>query len=295
MTTICASAQFLLPLFSLGYPEAVTILVSHTLPSPRAVIALLARGIGETRGFTPEQKFSDLRGLGSQVEARLVLQWAFESSSYAFSRPLSPLKRSSQIWRVIWLEKTWRKKEVLRDAVNVELVSLSKLAVYLFMDINRANELLTKYLPEVGEVTSKDVKQAFQIARLVGKSEMLATPISVEIFDKFDIIGSEGGINTYCPLDWLKKTPEQGLVEDVLVSLNFLSLQVKEPLDLPKYRHEKRRFVLPLLLRRITQGKRVIEYLEPVELRVEARNEYVLVKLFDGGKVILPKNFLGVN
>lgn len=292
MAIICASTQLFLPLFSLGYPETATILVSHTLPSPRALVALLARGVGEINGLTSEQKLP-VPGAGAQIEARLILQWIFESSSYAFSRPLSPLKRSSQIWRVVWLEKAWR-EEVLRDAIIFELISLSRLAVYIFLDVDLVNELLRTYLQEIGELTTEDIKRAFQIVRVVGKSEMLASPISVEVFDKFNVVGSKGQINTYCPLDWLERVPDQGLIEDVLVSLRFLSSQVEEPTDLPEYRREKKPFVLPLLQKRTIQRGRIVEYFEPVELYVEVKEGYTLVDLPDGGKAVLPKEFLGV-
>lgn len=302
MTVICASTQFLLPLFSLGYPETATILVSHTLPSPRALIALLARGIGEVKGLTSEQKVdvSTSKGLRRQVEARLILQWAFESNSYAFSRPLSPIKKSSQIWRVVWIEKEFllredrKEKGVSRDAVSVEFISLAKILAYLFLDVNGVNESLGKYLPQVGDVTERDVKRALRITRILGKSEMLATPLSTEILDRFTIIGSEGKINTYCPLDWLKELPWQGLVEDVLVHLRFLA-KVEEPMDLPKYRREKLRFILPLLLERIVQGNKIVEYLKPIEIDIKVKEEYTIVELPDGGRVVLPKGFIGVD
>jgi len=305
LSTICASTRFLLPLFSLGYPETATILISHTLPSPRTLIALLARGIGEIKGLTSEQKINVLTSKGlKQVEARLLLQWAFESNSYAFSRPLSPIKKSSQIWRVVWIEKGFLiekgkgEREVPRDAINVEVVSLAEIATYLFLHLNGVNESLRKYLrgclPEVGDVTERDVERALQIARVIGRSEMLATPISIEIFNSFNIIGSEGKINTYCPLDWLKEVVQEGIMEDVLIHLRLLPVKVEDPLDLPKYRREKLRFVLPLSLERMIQNGRIVEYLKPVEVDVKVKDEYIIIELPDGGKTVLPKDFLGV-
>jgi len=301
LAVICASTRFLLPLFSLGYPETATILISHTLPSPRALIALLVRGIGEIKELTSEQKINVLTSKGlKQVEARLILQWAFESNSYAFSRPLSPIKKSSQIWRVIWIEKKFlieKKKgerEVPRDAINVEIISLAKIAAYLFLHIDGVNESLRKYLPQVGDVTKKDVERALQIARVIGRSEMLATPISVEVFDSFNIIGFEGKINTCCPLDWLKEAVQQGLIEDVLVHLRLLPVKVEDPLDLSKHRREKLRFVLPLSLERMIQNGMVVEYLKPVEIDVKVKDEYAIIELPDGGRAVLPKDFLGV-
>lgn len=302
MVVICASAHFLLPLFSLGYPETATILISHTLPSPRALLALLARGIGEIKGLTSEQKVEVLtsKKLKRQVEARLVLQWAFENNSYAFLRPLSPIKKSSQIWRVIWIEKKFliekrkEKREVPRDAINVEIVSLTEASAYLFSHIDEVNKSLRKYLPHIGDITERDMEHALRIARVIGRSEMLITPISVKIFNEFNIRGSEGKINTYCPLDWLKEPLWQGLIEDVLVHLRLLSVKVEEPMDLPKHRREKMRFVLPLSLERIVQNGKIVEYLKPVDIDVKLRDEYTIVELPDGGRVALPKKFLGV-
>ncbi|MDW8004960.1 MAG: hypothetical protein RMI04_09140 [Thermofilaceae archaeon] len=301
LTVICASTQLLLPLFSLGYPETATILVSHTLPSPRTLIALLARGLGEIKGLTSEQKvdISTSRKLRRQIEARLILQWAFESNSYAFSRPLSPIKKSSQIWRVVWIEKKFllredrREKGVPRDAVNVELVSLAKTSAYLFLDIKGVNESLRRYLPQVDSVTEKDVERALRIARIMGRSEMFVTPLSAEVSDRLNIVGSEGKINTYCPLDWLREPPLQGLVEDLLVHLRLLA-KVEDPSDLPKHRREKLRFILPLSLERIVQAGRIVEYLKPVEIDVKVKGEYTIAETPDGGRVILPKEFLGV-
>ena len=302
MTVICASTHFLLPLFSLGYPETATILVSHTLPSPRTLIALLARGIGEIRELTSEQKVKVLTSKGSkrQLEARLILQWVFENNSYAFSRPLSPVKKSSQIWRVVWIEKKFliekrkKEREVPRDAINVEIISLAKIAAYLFLHIDGVNESLKKYLPQVGDVTEKDVERALRIARVIGRSEMLATPISVEVFDSFNIIGSEGKINTCCPLDWLKEVVQQGLIEDILVHLRLLPVKIEDPLNLSKHRREKMRFVLPLSLERMIQNGMVVEYFKPVEIDVKVKDEYAIIELPDGGRAILPKDFLGV-
>lgn len=298
MTVICASTQFLLPLFSLGYPETATILVSHTLPSPRTLIALLVRGIGEIRELTSEQKVEFLTSKGSkrQSEARLILQWVFENNSYAFSRPLSPIKKSSQIWRIVWIEKKRKEeREVPRDAVNVEIISLAKIAAYLFLHIDRVNESLRKYLSQVGDITEKDVEHALRIARVIGRSEMLATPISVEVFDSFNIIGSEGKINTCCPLGWLKEVVQQGLMEDVLIHLRLLPVKVKDPLGLPKYRREKLRFVLPLSLERMIQNGVVVEYLKPMEVDVKVKDEYAIIELPDGGRAVLPKDFLGLS
>lgn len=297
LAIICVSAHFLLPLFSLGYPETATILVSHTLPSPRALIALLARGIGEIRGLTSEQKIevSTSKGSKKQTEARLILQWAFENNSYAFSRPLSPIKKSSQIWRVVWIEKKFLiKEDVPRDAINVEVVSLAEMMVYLFLNVDEVNKSLRKYLPQIGDVTEKDVERAIRIARVISRSEMLATPISVKVFNKFNIIGSEGKINTYCPLDWLKETVLRGLIEDVLIHLRLLSVKVKDPTDLPNYRREKLKFVLPLSLERLVQNGKIVEYLKPVEIDVRVKDEYTIIELPDGGRTVLPKEFLGV-
>lgn len=305
MSVICASAQLLLPLFSLGYPETATILISHTLPPPRTLIALLARGVGEIKGLTSEQKveIATSRGSRGKVEARLVLQWAFESNSYAFLRPLSPVKKSSQIWHVVWLEKPvreevpkGRKKEAPRpplDAVNVEIVSIAKASAYLFLDVDGVNRSLMEYLPQVGAITGKDVERALRVIRVVGRSEMLATPLSVEVFDKIGVVGPEGRINTYCPLDWLKEMPRHGLVEDVLIHLRLLA-KVGGPTDLPSHRREKLKFVLPLLLEREIQGGRVVEYFKPMEIDVKVKDDYTIVELPDGGRTVLPKGFLGV-
>ncbi|MCR8453604.1 MAG: hypothetical protein NDP13_01270 [Crenarchaeota archaeon] len=306
MAVICASARFLLPLFSLGYPETATILISHTLPSPRTLIALLARGIGEIKGLTSEQKIDVLTSKGSkQVEARLILQWAFESNSYAFSRPLSPIMKSSQIWRVVWIEKEFlikkkkeEKREVPRDAINVEIVSLAEIAAYLFLHLDGVNESLRKYLggylSQVDDVTKRDIERALQIARVIGRSEMLATPISVEVFNSFNIIGSEGKINTYCPLNWLKEVVQQGLMEDVLIHLRLLPDEDKDLTDLPEHRRKKLKFVLPLSLERFIQDKKIVEYLKPIEVDVKVKDEYTIIELPDRGRVVLPKDFLGV-
>ncbi|MEM4488611.1 MAG: hypothetical protein QXK88_07440 [Desulfurococcaceae archaeon] len=305
MVVVCASTRFLLPIFSLGYPETATILISHTLPSPRTLIALLARGIGEIKGLTSEQKINVLTSKGlKQVEARLILQWAFENNSYAFSRPLSPIKKSSQIWRVVWIEKKFliekRKGEggVPPDAINVEIVSLAEIAAYLFLHLDEVNKSLKEYLggflSQVGDITERDVRRALQITRIIGRSEMLASPISVETFNSFNIIDSKGKINTYCPLDWLKEVVQQGLIEDVLINLRLLSVKVEDPLDIPKHRREKMRYMLPLSLERTIQNGRVIEYLRPVEVDVNVKDEYAIIELPDGGRTVLPKDFLEV-
>jgi hypothetical protein len=301
---ICTSTQILLPIFSLGYPETAEILISHTLPSPRTLIALLAKGLGEIMGLKPEQKIH-----GAPV--RLILQWALESSSYAFSRPLSPVKKSFQMWRVIWLEKEWEwgRKEVegLRDAVEMEVVSLNRISAYIFTDLNKANILLRKYLPN-SNLTEKDVESALMTVQLIGRSEMLATPITVRAFNKFNIIGSLGKINVYCPSEWIKKPPREGLEEEMLVHINLLPNHIKSAIDEPKKmlkvklsgreeiesRRVKARFILPLsLMREISYHGKIIEYFKQKDVDVELKDDFIIVETIDGGKIPLPKMFLG--
>jgi len=300
---ICSSTQILLPIFSLGYPEATTILISHTLPSPRTLIALLARGLGEIIGLKSEQKIHD-------TPARLVLQWALESSSYAFSHPLSPIKKSFQMWRVIWLEKTWKKEiepERLSDAVEMEVVSLTKISAYIFTNLNKVNILLGKYLPHPN-LTERDIELGLRTIQVIGKSEMLATPITTEIFNKFNIIGSAGKINVYCPYEWVKKPPEEGVEEDMLIHINLLPDYIKDTIDEPKKilkeielskrekigcRRIKARFILPLsLMRKISYRGKIIEYFKPVDVNVELKDGFTIVEIADGGRIPLPTMFL---
>jgi len=300
---ICSSTQILLPIFSLGYPEATTILISHTLPSPRTLIALLARGLGEIMGLKSEQKIHD-------TPARLVLQWALENSSYAFSRPLSPIKKSFQMWRVIWLEKTWKKEiesERLSDAVEMEVVSLAKISAYIFTSLNKVNTLLGKYLSHPN-LTERDIELGLRTIQVIGKSEILSTPITIEIFNKFNVIGPAGKINVYCPYEWVKKPPEEGVEEDMLIHINLLPDYVKDTIDEPKkilkeiellkrekigFRRVKTRFILPLsLMSKISYRGKVIEYFEPVEVNVELKDGFTIVETADGGKIPLPIMFL---
>jgi hypothetical protein len=307
---ICTSTQILLPIFSLGYPETAEILISHTLPSPRTLIALLAKGLGEIMGLKPEQEIH-----GAPV--RLVFQWVLESSSYAFSHPLSPIKKSFQMWRVFWLEKEYllkkekqgkgqREIEGLRDAVEVEVVSLNKISAYIFIDLNKVNILLRKYLPN-SNLTEKDIESAFMTVQLIGKSEMLATPITVKTFNKFNIIGSLGKINVYCPYEWIKKPPKEGLEEEMLVHINLLPNHIKSAIDEPKKmlkvklsgreeiesRRVKARFILPLsLMREISYHGKIIEYFKQKDIDVELKDDFTIVETIDGGKVPLPKTFL---
>lgn len=300
---IYSSTQILLPLFSLGYPETAEILISHTLPSPRTLIALLARGLGEIMGLKSEQ------GIHS-TPARLVLQWVLESSSYAFSRPLSPIRKSFQMWRVIWLEKEWEwgRKEIehLRDAIEMEVVSLNKILAYIFINLNKASALLSKYLPH-SNLTEKDIELALRTVQVISKSEMLATPITVGTFNKFNVIGSAGKINVYCPYEWIKKPPKEGLEEEMLVHINLLPNHIKNAIDEPKKmlkvklpgreeiecRRVKARFVLPLsLMREISYHGKIIEYFKQKDVDVELKDDFIIVETIDGGKIPLPKIFL---
>jgi hypothetical protein len=306
---ICTSTQILLPIFSLGYPETAEILISHTLPSPRTLIALLAKGLGEIMGLKPEQEIH-----GAPV--RLILQWTLESSSYAFSRPLSPIKKSFQMWRVIWLEKEyeWRRKEVkrlqverLRDAVEMEVVSLNKISAYIFVNLNKTNILLRKYLPN-SNLTEKDVESALMTVQSIGKSEMLATPITVRTFSNFNIMGSLGKINVYCPYEWVKKPPKEGLEEEMLVHINLLPNHIKSAIDEPKKmlkvklpgrkeieesRRIKARFILPLsLIREISYHGKIVGYFKQKDIDVELKDDFTIVETIDGGKIPLPKTFL---
>jgi len=300
---ICSLTQILLPIFSLGYPETAEILISHTLPSPRTLIALLARGLGEIMGLKSEQKIHD-------TPVRLILQWALESSSHAFSRPLSPIKKSFQMWRVIWLEKRYelmRKREIerLRDAVEMEVVSLNKISAYIFTNLDKANALLRRYVPS-SDLTEKDIELALKTVQVIGKSEMLATPVTTKVFNKFNDIGPVGSINVYCPYAWVKEPPREGLEEEMLIHINLLPNHIKNAIDEPKKilkvklpggeiecRREKARFILPLsLMREISYHGKIIEYFKQKDINVELKDDFTIVETIDGGKIPLPKMFL---
>lgn len=277
LSVLCATAHFLIPIFSLGYPEETTIFISHMLPNPRTLIALLARGLGENNELSPEQM---IKG----VETRTVLQWALEKNSYATARPISPLKKSSQIQRVVWLEKTWKGK-VQKDAVKMELVSLSKLVAYIFVDVDEVVESLKKYLPNIENITERDLKLALQITQTIGKSEGLATPILVDVFkrENFKVEGVKGTLNTYCPLEWIEHF-NQGLKEDMLIHIRLMKKHVARPEEIKKYRRERLPFILPLSFER--------GIFKPKETEVVLKSGFTIVKLPDKGKAALPLQFI---
>jgi hypothetical protein len=188
----------------------------------------------------------------------------------------------------------------------MEVVSLNKISAYIFIDLNKVNTLLGKYLPHPN-LTERDIELGLRTVQVIGKSEMLAVPITVEIFNKFNDIGPIGSINVCCPYEWIKKPPKEGVEEEMLIHINLLPNYIKNAIDEPKKmlkvklsgreeiecRRVKAHFILPLsLMREASYRGKIIEYFKQVDVNVELKDGFTIVETADGGRIPLPKIFL---
>jgi len=277
----CLALETYLPLFSLSYPETLGIYLSHTLPSPRSLLGVLARGLGILFGLGSEQPIQ--KGLN----ARIALTWSVECSSYVLVRPLTPLTKSLQMLRVIKLEMSRKGEKPAHDAMKWEIVSLSRLKVYYFIDTELLNQLLKRHFNR--EIQIEDLERALWLLERIGNSESLASPIRVNRLN-FRPLGEEGEVYTYTPISWLKEFHE-GVKENMLV---HLALQRIDPFENPadvfikrrkKLRWAKKSFLLPLVMK---QWGRLFEWYEPKPITVKVAEGFLLIETEDGSKHVLP-------
>ena len=198
------------------------------------------------------------------------------------------------MWKVVWLEKTWV-SGVRKDALELEFVSLAKLSLYIFIKLKEVSEELKMWLPNT-KLDIEELEKSLRIIQRVGMSESLASPIpaSAKVYtrEELKLKGQEGWINTYCPLNWLKYTPLQGLKADLLVHLNLLRTPVIHPSEIVKHRLEKEAFILPLSRKELLQRGRRYEYFEPITLNVSTKPELTILSLPDGCHTVLPSSFI---
>jgi CRISPR-associated protein Cas5 subtype I-A len=279
----CISSKLRTPFFSIRDAYASEIYISQLLPSPRTALSLLARGLGEINGLCPEMKLDGVRIAD-------LLMWSVEKSSYAFVKPLSPLTKSSQMWRVKSIEKSWIVElERISDAVETELVSSSSIGIYYLVDIDKLNGALEGHVKIL--VNKDDIIKALSLCQRLGNTESLTSLDQDPRLVELKSTRREGEIDTYIPLDWIEQDLfVSGILEDLYVNV-LLGNKGVEPTEFHKTRHDKKRFLLPL--RRITKGQvaRLVWY-EPGRPKVRTREGYFIGETEDGSLIPFPEDWL---
>lgn len=291
---VCVAADILAPVLSVRYHEPMAVLLSHTLPPPRTLLACLARGLGEIFGLGPEE---DVKIGGFSTRARLALSWAVERSSLAFVRPRSKIAKVASMWKVWWIEKVYdvtkRGVRGLSDALKLELSITRRLTAYFFLDLEALNQLLSDIKPNLPSINRRELEKAVSCIKRVGMSECLASPKLVSFFDKRNFtIKQEGELNAYSPADWISPRANEYILEDVYVPCELVEKGLSLEMFVKKLKTLRRvtkRFVLPLREVRIERAYRVFE---PIEVFAKVKPEYSIVELPDGGRCVLPKHEL---
>jgi len=279
-----------IPLFSVRIPEALGVLLSYTLPPPKTVVSLLTRGIGYILDVNPELRVHN-------APCRVVLTWVTETSCYVTVKPLSPIIKSYQMWRVRWLERKLRidkklvPEQLAQDAVEYNINSTSELSFYYFIDIENLNKKLEKALGL--RVTSYDIIKSFWVTERVGATEFLTSLKGVRELE-VKTLNSVGEIDTYAPSKWLE--PRGPHVIEKMPSILLLS---KPDISLDEFIREYQRrksteayesYTLPLWSE-VTERK--VMY-KPGKVKVTARNGFSICLLSDYSSSILPNNLVKV-
>ncbi|MBC7091875.1 MAG: hypothetical protein H5T50_08230, partial [Nitrososphaeria archaeon] len=177
---ICCKHSLKIPIFTTKYGEAAEVHISSFIPSPRTALSILAKGIGEIYGLSPEEREQEIR-------AADIMMWSIEKSSYAFIKSTSPLCKSRRLWRIRHILEHWIQKiESISDAVIEEIVSLYSIDIYYLIDLKILNEnleeLSKKYLKHDIRIKEDDIKKALMTNQRIGSTECTAYQFVEPIF-----------------------------------------------------------------------------------------------------------------
>ncbi|MEM3615863.1 MAG: hypothetical protein QXX09_04350 [Candidatus Methanomethylicia archaeon] len=291
MMTLCCKLSLKLPIFTSRYIEAAEVYISSLLPSPRTVLSLLAKGIGELNELSPEEEEDGIRVAD-------ILMWAVERSSYAFVKPTSSLCRSSRLWRIKHITEPWvvaRGLDSIPDAVVEEVVSLSSLDIYYLLNLDKLNESLKnslgKYKKAMISLNEKDIKKALLTNKRVGNTECLSSQLEEPTLLRIEET-DEPYSDVYVPLDWIEGFKE-GTVEDLYISVSLFNkdLTLNEfKKGLKDIRTKKLKFLLPL---RVKSGKATerpgrLVWHEFCRLEIRKKEGYEVYKAEDGTFMLIP-------
>lgn len=298
MRAICCSVRLRIPIFSLRDHSAAEVYISPLLPPPRTALSLLIRGLGEINRVNPE---SDI----GEITVRELMTWAIERSSYDFVKPISPICRSSQTWRVQSIEKEWI-KEISRisDAVNMEVVCLNKISIYYYIFLDKLEESLQCLRDLIGLdkllLNENEVKKALLISQRLGNTEHFVTVEDCTIIYNLKSLGREGLIDTYIPLKWLKNEEgiNQGIIEDLYTQLllSDMDLDPRNPRqfkeEFKRSREKKERFLLPLLKTEESGRRTRLVWYKPFRPKVTVKEGFTIAELNDGTHIPVPEGLV---